>query len=366
MNSIKILFITARADLGGGPKSMNTIAGNLSDKFEVYVCSPKDKPYYDLYKGNKKIKDIYVIPHRKFSLRKFLGLIFFVKRNKIQIVNSNGNGAGLYSRLLKLFCPRLKIVHTFRGINIKERGSLKRKIYFFYERCFKYLTDIFINVSYGEQQVSHALHITNDVNSLVIYNGIEPLNKQDVPERLKEYSNQFVVCSLSRFDYQKNMNLSCEIASQLKEYQDIVLIWVGDGPEKKTIEQHIKEKELKNIILTGFDANVAEYLSIANIYLSTARWEGLPLALLEAASIGVPIVASDVTGNNEVVQNGIDSFVFDPNNPDEAVEKIIELYSNKNLYEKFSTEISQTFKNKFDKKIMVNNTENLFLKMMAK
>lgn len=58
------------------------------------------------------------------------------------------------------------------------------------------------------------------------------------------------------------------------------------------------------IDFVGFTKEPMKYLQSSDLYLSTSRFEGLPYGLIEAASVGLPIVASNVKGNNEVVNNG--------------------------------------------------------------
>ena len=120
---MKILLVTLRADWGGGPQHVDLLINNISEKFEIYVTCPNDKPYYEKWKNNPKVKDIFILPHRKFSFKKLIGLSNFVKNHNIEIIHSHGKGAGIYSRLLKLFNYNLKIIHTLHGFHIREYNN---------------------------------------------------------------------------------------------------------------------------------------------------------------------------------------------------------------------------------------------------
>ena len=76
---MKILFITLRADHGGGPKHVDLLINNLSNDIEIFLASPQDKPYYDLWSESQRVKDVFVLPHRKFSVKKLLKLNKFIK-----------------------------------------------------------------------------------------------------------------------------------------------------------------------------------------------------------------------------------------------------------------------------------------------
>ena len=92
---MKILFITLRADYGGEPKHVDLLINNLSSEIEIFLACPEDKLYYDLWNKSKKVKDIFALPHRKFSIKKLLELNKFVKDNDIKIIYSRSKGAGI-------------------------------------------------------------------------------------------------------------------------------------------------------------------------------------------------------------------------------------------------------------------------------
>jgi glycosyltransferase involved in cell wall biosynthesis len=363
MQKINILFITVRSDHGGGPKHLDLLIRYLPEHFNIFVACPMDAPYYPMWLDNPKVIKILTIPHRKLSILKTLALSRFCNSNRIEIVHSHGKGAGIYSRMLKILNYKLKIVHTFHGIHVQQYSDFTRRIYILFERALRNVTTAFINVSEGENKICKELKFANN-NTLVkiIYNGIElpqPTNNFSVMEFLK---GKFVVISISRFDFSKNMRLAFNVAKTLKE-EDIYFLWVGDGEDLKELEEASKNNNLK-IIFIGFQENVADYLLISSLYLSTSRWEGLPLALLEASSLGIPLIATNVTGNNEVVVNGVNGYLFENGNYKEAADKIYSLYLNNDLCQRFAEESKKRFKSLFTVQKMVTETCALYLEIL--
>ena len=354
---MKILFITLRADHGGGPKHVDLLVNNLSSEIEIYLACPQDRPYYNLWSESKKIKDIFALPHRKFSVKKLLGLNKFIKDNDIKIIHSHGKGAGIYSRILKILNPRLKIVHTLHGVHIGEYGFLKRNAYIFLERFLTLFTDKFINVSNSENSVCLKLKLFKKSESEIVYNGIKALLKDDNAKIKFDLSGKKVVTIISRFEYQKNMGLAYEIAKNFKDNSNIVFLWLGDGDDRAEFES-IAKKDGANIIFTGFTDEVPAYLSATDIYLSTSRWEGLPYALIEAQSLGIPIVATDVVGNNEVVENGKNGFLFE--SAQQACRDIEILLNDEKIYGKMQGEALLNFKDKFDIGITIRKVEKIY------
>lgn len=354
---MKILFITLRADHGGGPKHIDLLINNLSSDIEIFLACPKDKPYYDLWNKSKKVKDIFILPHRKFSAKKFLELNKFIKDNDIKIIHSHGKGAGIYSRMLKILNSRLKIVHTLHGVHIGEYGFLKKSAYVFLERFLTLFTDKFINVSNNENSVCLKLGLFKKSKSEVVYNGIKALLKDDNAKIKFNLSRKRVVTTISRFDYAKNMSLAYEIAKNFKDNPDIVFLWLGDGDDRAKFESMV-QKDGANIIFTGFTDEVPAYLSATDIYLSTSRWEGLPYALIEAQSLGIPIVATNVVGNNEVVESGKSGFLFE--SAQQACWDIEILLNDEQIYGKMQGEALLNFKNKFEIRVVIGKMKQIY------
>jgi glycosyltransferase involved in cell wall biosynthesis len=354
---LKILQITLRADHGGGPQHIDLLINNISSKFDIYIASPKDIPYYQKWNTNKKVKKIFTLTHRKFEIKKLFELNKFIKNNNITIVHSHGKGAGVYSRLLKCINPKLKIIHTLHGVHIQEYNYIKAKFYIQLEKFFSLLTNKIINVSNSEQAACLKLNMYKKHKSIVILNAIDKIIPIEDAKCKINLTNKFIITTISRFDYAKNMSFAYKIAENFKNNKDIIFLWIGDGDDKSKLEEQAK-KENVNIIFTGFSTKIPLYLSATDLYLSTSRWEGLPYALLEAQSLGIPIIATDVVGNNEVVIHNQNGFLF--NNINESCNFINKLIEENLLYRDFSYNAKQNFRDKFDIKIMIEKTEKIY------
>lgn len=346
MRTTNLLFITLRSDFGGGPRHVDLLIKNLPKKYNIFLACPQDKPYYEEWKGLAKVQDIFLLPHRAFKIEKLYNLYKFCKKNQIHIVHSHGKGAGVYSRLLKLLMPDAHLVHTFHGIHTGEYTFIQKKIYFVIERFFSRLTNRFINVSEGEKDICLQNSLFKEPESHVIYNSIIPQSLSPLP-RPTYLKDKFVVITISRFDFPKNMKQAYEIAKRFNHHPEIIFMWVGDGKDKVELEELCVSEGVNNIVFTGFSDNVNQFLSWSDLYLSTSRWEGLPYALIEAASLKIPLIASDVVGNNEVVCHGYNGYLFHPDYTDQAVDFIDLLYNDKILYQQLSNQVYQSFLDKF-------------------
>jgi glycosyltransferase involved in cell wall biosynthesis len=361
----KIIFITVRSDIGGGPYHVNLLLKNLSDFFDFHIAAPLNKPYGIQWQEQFGMNRFFELPFRSFNLLTFFKLLSFIKNNSIGIIHSHGKGAGLYSRLAKIFLPQIKVIHTFHGIHIQEYKLISRNLYILLERLLNLLTDVFINVSFGEQNVCMQHKFFNKKKSRVIYNAISSIDcpiesKIEIRRKLELPLEKFCIISVLRFSYQKNLPLLIDIADRLNQNERFLFLIIGDGEQRKDVEQLILGKKITNIKLLGFRNNIVEYLSASDIYLSTSLWEGLAFSLIEATACGLPIIASDVTGNNELVTDGKNGYLFEINKPDIASKQILFLESSPNLQKIMGENSLEIFKDNFQLSTMIEKMKDIY------
>ena len=357
MKDHKIMLVTSRSDFGGGPRHVDQLVELLSRDYDLYMAYPQGgEPYGRKWDGCEGIKGRVYIPYRKFSLKALLELRRFVLENGIQIVHSHGNGAGLYSRLLKLLLPSVKVVHTYHGISDSYNSRIKCLLNKWMGRGLAPLADVYVAVSEGEKRLALQWNFSKEKNTVVIYNGISD-SKDRVSPKL---SSPMKIVTLSRFDYPKNMDSMYRIAKKLGN-EAVSFVWVGDGPDFARLKQQSLADGLK-IEFVGFSKEPFKYLLDSDIYLSTSRFEGLPYGLIEAASVGLPIVATNVKGNNECVLSGKTGFLF--KTEDEACEIIKRILDSEALYSEMSENAVSFFHDNFTERMMATKLMEVYEKLL--
>lgn len=309
---MKILEITVRSDIGGGPKHVLDLIQNLpSHEVEIFLASPLCGEYADAFK--KFATEFIEIPHRKFKIKTFFELIAFCKRNDIELIHSHGRGAGIYSRLMKIF--GFKVVHTFHGVHIEKTTIGKIKL--LADKLLKTFTSKFICVSESEKNNALANKITIGKKTTVIHNGVA------IPESVKkEKSDKIVLGTLSRLNYQKGLDILLDFFYRFESETDLsfTCLIAGDGELKKELSMANKCQNVK--FVGAVDGK--EFLQTIDIYISFARWEGLPLAVLEAMSHSKACLLSNVEGNTDIIQEG-NGILFDLNSYEDFKTKILQI-----------------------------------------
>lgn len=308
----RVLLISARSDIGGGPAHMFALAQGLVADNALFAALPEDGIFFEKFVQFLGPDRVFTIPRQKLSFSTLCILRAWCLKNRINLIHSHGKGAGTYSRLLGVLLG-MPVVHTLHGYHDGRYSSIFKRLYACWETLAARVTSMIICVSDSE-----ATHFQNKVSVSVNKITVIPNGTAIQPKQLATHIQKKIV-TVARFDYQKNLPELLEIARAMPNHHFFV---IGDGEERPSIEAEISEKGISNITLCGESQHVLEDIADASLYLTTARWEGLPLAVLEAMSLGIPVVASNVVGNRDAVAVGITGYLYPLGNIAEAISQI--------------------------------------------
>jgi len=365
----KILYVSLRSGYGGATMHIDHLVQSFDKDYDIYCAAPIEKPYGVKWLEKLGMEKFLEVPHRSFSLKHFIRLVVFIKRNQIDIIHAHGKGSGIFARLAKIFTPRTYLIFTFHGLHTEKYTRIQKYLYILLERVLGKFTNKFINVSNGERQHCIENKLFKITKSIVIYNAIEidensyPA-KDELRKKLNLPINKFLILSVLRFDTAKNIPAMLDVAQKLSDDKNFIFILIGDGEEKSSTEKKISEYKIDNVKLLGYQKNVDEYLHASDLFLSTSLWEGLPYSLIEAARAGLPIVASDVTGNNEIVLDKQNGYLFQVDDIDSAAHLLEELRDSEKTLETFGYNSKSVFEKYFVLQGMINKLKEVYsLKM---
>lgn len=170
----------------------------------------------------------------------------------------------------------------------------------------------------------------------VIHSGID--FEQTFPP--VKHNGEAIIISVARLDKQKGLDNLIKACYKLKK-QGIIFkcLILGEGPERRKLEKLIEELNLVDEVkLLGnkTQSEVFESLATAAIKVLSSRSEGIPVSLMEAMALRVPVIGPNVNGVSELIENGKCGFLVLPNDIDSLVEKIKVLLSNDELRKGFA------------------------------
>lgn len=160
------------------------------------------------------------------------------------------------------------------------------------------------------------------------------------------------------------------LVKSIKDIKNGKLIIAGDGPERNNIENYIKNNNLENKVeLVGYlnQEEVRKYILGAKFIVVPSIWyENCPYSILETMEIGKPIIGSQIGGIPELVEDGKNGFIYKFDSINELKEKMMILFENQELVDKFSAESRKLFEKKYSSKIYYNRIKELYEELIGR
>lgn len=171
--------------------------------------------------------------------------------------------------------------------------------------------------------------------------------KEDIKKRRGYPSVVILYCG--RMVWYKGVSYLLEAYNKLqKEIDDIGLVLVGDGEERKNYENYVKNNNLQNVFFEGFvqQENLPEYYVASDILVLPSLSEPWGLVVNEAMAFGLPVISTDVAGvTYDLVRDGINGFIVKAGNSNELYNTLKKLCEDSKLREKMGNESLKIIKN---------------------
>jgi len=362
----KVLLVVCNTKLHGTERYVIELARNLSKElFDVYVATPEIGEISELLlKYN--INEL-VFHNRRmnlFTLRGALNLFKFIREYKFDVIHAN---AGIIPNILgKLLGVRVNI-EIKHGIHytdeVLRKLPFKKKIQ---EWIKQFFVDYFIAISNNDKERMVKYFFLEEEKIKIIYNGIDInflLPYRKILNLEKETSKTLItIGNIGRITFLKGHDVLIEAFYKLATIrQNVKLVIVGTGENEPEIKKLIEMKGLTDkVILMGYKTNIFDYLKTFDIFVLTSRFEGVPYVILEAMSIGVPIISTKVGGIDNILEDGKTALLVEKENIEKIFEAMLKLVDDPLLRYKLASNSIEEVKNYSISK-MVSETSALYL-----
>lgn len=300
------------------------------------------------------------------DLKTLIKLIHIIRYEKPDIVHCHSWKAGVLGRIAAFFCRVEKIYFTVHGWSVLGKpNKILRSIFICIEKTLALLTTKLIFVCEEDRKQGISLNIAAKEKLCTIYNGINDIKRIKSSENIREIykipEDAIILCSVARMDSQKRCFETASIMAEImNKRKDIYFMFVGDGPLFIQMESTVKLYGIEQrFILAGSRNNVPDYLNSADIFLLLSNYEGLPISLLEAMCMGLPLVASDVGGVCELIEENINGFLVS-NDEKEIINKLYTLIEDDKKREKFGKNSRAMFETRFKFEDMIDKHRVLY------
>ncbi len=254
-----------------------------------------------------------------------------LRSERPDLVTCHSSKAGLLGRIAARLVG-IPVIFTAHGWSFSEGvSSCKRGLYCFIEKMAAGLAHRIITVSRYDYTLAQRYGIGTSDTMVCIHNGMPSL-PADMP--LAQPDKEPVrICMVARFDHPKDHLLVMRSLAILADH-NWLLDLAGDGPLYEEVQTTCRRLGLeKRVTFRGYCEDVASLLQASQVFLLISNWEGLPCSILEAMRAGLPVIASDVGGVPELVQDTRTGFLIPRGDGSILTQRLQQLLVNPRLRE---------------------------------
>jgi glycosyltransferase involved in cell wall biosynthesis len=295
------------------------------------------------------------------ATRDLLNIIYLylsLRKHRFDIIHGHGAKGGLYARLVGRIL-RTKVVYTPHGGNLHDRhGWWTTKFQASVEKFLFYLTDAFVFESnYARDQFVRKIGKT-DNRFVVNYNGIRSKLPHTAPLP-DSHRDTIFITAFGRLEYAKGFDLLISAIKILvtKKQLSVFCRIYGEGEEVVSLQNLITDLNLQDKVqLMGHTPEVEQSMAECDIVVQPSRFDSMPYVPLESMSAGKPIIVTRVGGLPEIVTDGVDGLLANPDAEDIAT-KVAILCRDDTLRQTLVANGYLTLKDKFSLDSMLNGLD---------
>lgn len=335
MDKIKIMFVNHSVGMGGIETLLLEICRRLNrDIFEPHICifdpdGQIDKEFHAIG------VQVHLIPKKeKIDISLPFKLFRLLKKTGINIIHTNNQGSWLYGGLAAKLAG-IPLIHTEHTNVIYHSGNQELWI-----KIEKLLSVFTFKVTTVAKSVADFMEEKQSIprkKIQVIENGVDAdiYNLSiDIKEKKKELNlneDEKIVGNVARLTPNKAHDVLIKSFSIVaNEISNVKLLIAGDGPLRNDLEKLVAELRLEEkVVFLGVRRDIPELLKSFDVFALSSTREGLPVSLLEAMASSLPVVATDVDGNSELIVHNSTGLLVPSNDIDSLSSALIRILSDK-------------------------------------
>ncbi|MGH2278558.1 glycosyltransferase family 4 protein [Aliarcobacter sp. ERUVET-7] len=307
------------------------------------------------------------------DLKALYEMYSYIKNQNPDIVYTFTPKAGLLGMIASFFARVPVRIHNIVGMPLMEAVGKKKLLLKFIEKLtYSFSTNLFCN-SFGLKDYINDNLTKKEVKVIAqgSINGVDTEffkntktldEKELIRDKFKIDKKDFVITFVGRIVKDKGINELIEAFINLsKKYNNLKLLLVGDYEEHLNPiknENKILIDSLDSIITVGFQNDIRDFFSITDLFVLPSYREGLPNSLIEAGSFGIPLLATNINGCNEIIDDGITGILVEKKSAKKLEEAIDKLLEDKELYNSIKLKVRDRIIEKYEQKYFWNELKN--------
>lgn len=384
---VKIVRVIARLNVGGPALHVTYLTEGLASRgYETTLVAG------DVARGEESMErvarsagvEIVRLPGLSRELSPVHDLVAALRLARIlrdvrpDVVHTHTAKAGAVGRFAALFAgrPRPVVVHTFHGHVLRGYfGPAGSRMFRAIERLLATISDRLVAVSPEVRDELVGLGVAPASKFEVIRLGIdlEPRVRFDgdpseARRRLGIPQEAFLVGWFGRMTAVKRTEDLLHVLVALRRHGvDAALLLVGDGDDRPRLEQLAHELGVaRSCLFLGYQEDVAPFYAISDAVVLTSANEGTPVTIIEALAAGRPVVATEVGGVADVVDDGATGFLVDPGDTDAMADRLARLAADPGLAAALGSEGRRRVTERYAVARLVDDVDRLYRALLAR
>jgi glycosyltransferase involved in cell wall biosynthesis len=362
---INLLHLTFDMHIGGTEQVIkNLIEATDKSKFNTSILCIESPigPFGEILSKKGYLIDS-MSRRQGFDIKLIFEIRRYIIRNQIDVLHCHQYTPWVYG-VLSSIMTGTRVIFTEHGRFYPDSSSLKRK---YINPILVKLTDHITAISKATKQALINYEFIPASKIDVIYNGIAELENsitaaQKLRKQLSISDNALILGTISRLDPIKNHRLLISSFATLQQkYPELILLIVGDGELRSSLERQVKQLEIsEKVIFTGFQANPVDYLQLMDIFLLPSLSEGTAMTLLEAMSLSKACIVTDVGGNPEIIEDKVNGLVTPSDDANMLVAAAELLINDGKLRMNLGNAGRKKFEERFTIQCMLKNYQEIY------
>ncbi|MFK8017208.1 MAG: glycosyltransferase family 4 protein [Gammaproteobacteria bacterium] len=306
-------------------------------------------------------------------------LFALLRRLSPDIVHTHSSKTGILGRITGRLSGVPVVIHMVHGYAFPFTTSrLVKLLYFVMEYVGGKLADVIVVLNESDRRIAVDKLRIPARKVLLIPNGIDVkayrrsvgIERDVIRREQLGVTNPDAVCigMVGRLWEQKNAAALLRAARLVIERSDqpVQFFLIGDGKERADLEQYLADHGLtERIQIMGWRQDVPDLLSALDMFVLPSLWEGMPLAILEAMASSLPVIASNISGNSDLITHGVDGLLFESGNDEQFATQMISLMDSGAEREKMGSKGRQKVIERYQVHSRVERMSDLYQALLA-
>lgn len=358
MQQLHICHVVLSLEPGGLENGVVNVVNGLDPSAfcSSICCLQRQGEFASRIRPEVQIRSIEMQPG--INVRAILRLVALFREWRVDIVHTRNEKAFLYGVIAAKLAGTSVVIHSEHG-----RTFPGRPLPDMMQRLLLPAVDVAFAVSEKlRSDLGAALRLRQN-RFEVVYNGVDvaQFSRDNTRYADHDQARPLSIGSVGRLAAVKNYALLLKAFSLLPRDRVTRLILVGDGPDREMLSNLAVKLEIADFVdFKGHRNDINTLLQTMDVFVLPSLSEGMSNTLLEAMAAGIPVVASDVGGNSEIVEDGRSGLLFRSGDIQHAVDQILRLAESADLRRKLAQEGAMRVGRNFSIRAMINRYEQLY------